>query len=201
MNAAPTMPSVHPFAVIEGESMTDKKLAVALRAAIGAWLAEMLWLHDDAGQPGRAATVQAVEDIPMTDKQDVLAEAAGLLSSAGYVLKTSVRCTCLGHGSIQRAADGTVRAESGISHKCSRCLLLEQIDAFQAAQAASSHESARAQPASEAGEMAVAERLCKIYFEIAAECVGEDEVRRRRDERIAAIDDPSQPETAQEGEG
>jgi hypothetical protein len=27
--------------------------------------------------------------------------------------------------------------------------------------------------------------LCRIYFEIAAECIGEDEVRKRRDARIA----------------
>jgi len=27
--------------------------------------------------------------------------------------------------------------------------------------------------------------LCEIYFDIAAECVGEDEVRRRRDAKIS----------------
>lgn len=34
-------------------------------------------------------------------------------------------------------------------------------------------------------ELKAAERLCKIYFDIAAEILGEDEVRKRRD---AAID-------------
>lgn len=33
-----------------------------------------------------------------------------------------------------------------------------------------------------------AERLCRIYFEIAAEALGEDEVRRRRDARIESED-------------
>jgi hypothetical protein len=28
-------------------------------------------------------------------------------------------------------------------------------------------------------EIAAAERLCKVYFDIAAECVGEDELRQR----------------------
>ena len=31
----------------------------------------------------------------------------------------------------------------------------------------------------------VAADLCRIYFEIAAECIGEGEVRKRRDDRIA----------------
>ena len=29
--------------------------------------------------------------------------------------------------------------------------------------------------------------LCQVYFEIAAECIGETEVRKRRDARIANI--------------
>ena len=35
--------------------------------------------------------------------------------------------------------------------------------------------------------------LCRIYFEIAAECIGEDEVRKRRDDRIAnaSLDRPA----------
>ena len=32
--------------------------------------------------------------------------------------------------------------------------------------------------------MAAAERLCRIYFEIAAAAIGEDEVRRQRDQRL-----------------
>lgn len=35
-----------------------------------------------------------------------------------------------------------------------------------------------------ADAMEAAERLSRIYFEIAAECIGEQEVRRRRDVRI-----------------
>lgn len=35
-------------------------------------------------------------------------------------------------------------------------------------------------------KLAGAEKLCRIYFEIAAEVVGEEEVRRRRDIRIQA---------------
>lgn len=33
-------------------------------------------------------------------------------------------------------------------------------------------------------EKLTASGLCQIYFEIAAECIGEDEVRKRRDARI-----------------
>lgn len=35
-----------------------------------------------------------------------------------------------------------------------------------------------------------AEWLCRLYFEIASECIGEDEVRKRRDSRIASRVEP-----------
>lgn len=34
--------------------------------------------------------------------------------------------------------------------------------------------------------MKAAEQLCEVYFEIAEELIGEDEVRKRRDEKINA---------------
>ena len=40
--------------------------------------------------------------------------------------------------------------------------------------------------------VAGAEQLCRIYFEIAAETIGEDAVRQRRDTAIAAL--PATPE-------
>ena len=36
--------------------------------------------------------------------------------------------------------------------------------------------------------------LCRIYFEIAAECIGDDEVRKRRDDRIANAEGHFRPE-------
>ncbi len=37
------------------------------------------------------------------------------------------------------------------------------------------------------GALSQAEKLCRIYFEIAAETIGEDAVRRKRDQRIATM--------------
>lgn len=48
-------------------------------------------------------------------------------------------------------------------------------------------EAALSQTAGVAGDMAAAERLCRIYFEIAAEAIGEDSVRAERDRRISAL--------------
>jgi hypothetical protein len=39
-----------------------------------------------------------------------------------------------------------------------------------------------------ADNLEVSERLCRIYFEIAVECIGEDEVRRLRDIRIDNVE-------------
>jgi hypothetical protein len=43
------------------------------------------------------------------------------------------------------------------------------------------------EPTAYLGNLKAAQQLCEIYFEIAAEEIGEDEVRHRRDKRIAAM--------------
>jgi hypothetical protein len=53
--------------------------------------------------------------------------------------------------------------------------------------ALASEVAALSQPAGVADDMAVAEQLCRIYFEIAADALGEDVVRAERDRRISAL--------------
>lgn len=44
-------------------------------------------------------------------------------------------------------------------------------------------------------ETKAAAELCRIYFEIAAEAIGEEEVRKQRDKRIAKMKNPPNVQT------
>lgn len=77
----------------------------------------------------------------MTDNSTRLAEALYLLAQMAFVIKRRTTCECLGYGSIGQRADGTLHAESGITQKCARCIVLEKHATLKAAYDAQSAES------------------------------------------------------------